>query len=437
MSRDCVWAARNPVPDRPIERLGLEIRVSLPSVRCNMSIMAKLNRVIGPVGLILYGVGVTLGAGIYALVGEMAGVAGVYTPVAFVLAGILAGLTALSYAELGSRFPESAGEAAYVGRAFNRRLLTAIAGYGVALSGATSAAVVLHGFAGYVGEISDIPSWLSISGALILLVLIAIWGVKESIWVAGLITLIEAVGLLIIIAVAAPEAVASPEPLIPTIAIPWSGLFAASVMAFFAFIGFEDIANMAEEVRRPHRTLPLAILVTLVVSSLFYVAVSWVAVRAMSPELLAQEGGPLAALYEQATGRSGAPIAYIALLAMVNGALVQVIMASRVLYGLSKRGLAPRIFGAIHAKRRTPFIATGVAGLVIAALALSGVLGQLAIMASTVTLLVFALVNGALLALRLRDDSVRDNVFRAPLWAPALGLIASLAVALGAIGAAL
>lgn len=395
--------------------------------------MAKLKRVIGPIELVLYGLGVTLGAGIYALVGEMAGVAGVYTPLAFLFAGALAGLTALSYAELGSRYPESAGEAAYVSRAFDRRVLTATAGYGVILSGATSAAVVLHGFAGYVSELANIPSWISMIGALALLSLIAIWGIKESIWVAGAITIVEALGLLVIIFVAAPGAIAAPAPIIPDIAIPWTGLFAASVMAFFAFIGFEDIANMAEEVKRPRHTLPLAILVTLTVSALFYFAIAWVAVRTMSPDMLAQADGPLAALFEQATGRSGAAIAYVALLAMVNGALVQIIMAARVLYGLSKRGLAPRAFGTIHPKRNTPFIATGVAALLVAALALSGVLGQLAILASTVTLLVFALVNAALLALRMRGEPSRNDAFRAPIWAPALGLVASIAVAIGAI----
>lgn len=395
--------------------------------------MAKLKRVIGPIELVLYGLGVTLGAGIYALVGEMAGVAGVYTPLAFLFAGALAGLTALSYAELGSRYPESAGEAAYVSRAFDRRALTATAGYGVILSGTTSAAVVLHGFAGYVSELANIPSWISMVGAFAVLSLIAIWGIKESIWVAGAITIVEALGLLVIIFVAAPGAIAAPAPIIPDIAIPWTGLFAASVMAFFAFIGFEDIANMAEEVKRPRHTLPLAILVTLTVSALFYCAIAWVAVRTISPDMLAQADGPLAALFEQATGRSGAAIAYVALLAMVNGALVQIIMAARLLYGLSKRGLAPRAFGTIHPKRNTPFIATGVAALLVAALALSGVLGQLAILASTVTLLVFALVNAALLALRMRSEPSRDDAFRAPIWAPALGLVASIAVAIGAI----
>ena len=400
--------------------------------------MAQLKRVIGLKGLTLYGIGVTLGAGIYALVGEMAAVAGLYAPLAFLLAGLLAALTGLSYAELGSRYPESAGEAAYVDAGFSRRWVTAIAGYGVALSGSISAAVVLHGFAGYVGELVPVPGWLAMTGALAVLVAIAVWGVRESIWVAGVITVIEAAGLLLIIIVAAPDAVSAPPP--PPVAnFPWQGVFAASVMAFFAFIGFEDIVNMAEETKAPQRTLPIAILITLAVSSIVYVAVSWVAVRTMPPELLAEEGGPLAAVFEAATGLPGAPIALIAVLAMVNGALVQVLMASRVLYGLARRGLGPKPFSIVHPQRRTPVFATIAAGGLIWVLVLSGALSSLAVAASTVTLLVFAVVNAALLAVRLRERDQPDMTdgFRAPLWAPVLGVIANLAVVVGVLVASL
>lgn len=399
--------------------------------------MSQLNRVIGLTGLTLYGVGVTLGAGIYALVGEMAGLAGGWAPLSFLFAGILAGLTGLSYAELGSRFPESAGEAAYVEQGLGRRGLTAATGYGVALSGSISSAVVLHGFAGYVGALAPIPGWMAILGALIVLTAITMWGVRESIWMAGTITLIEAVGLIIIIIVGAPGALSAPPPELVASVVPWSGIFAASVMAFFAFIGFEDIANMAEEVKQPRRNLPLAILITLSVSAVIYVAVAFVAVRAVPPEVLAQEGGPLAAVFEAATGLPGDGIAWIALLAMVNGAMVQIIMASRVLYGLARRGLGPALFARVHPRRKTPIAATAVAAVFIAVLALSGALGPLAIAASIVTLLVFAMVNAALLGVRHKRMTLPDDGFRAPVWAPWLGLAASLAVAVGAIGAAL
>lgn len=398
--------------------------------------MTKLNRVIGLKGLTLYGIGVTLGAGIYALVGEMSAVAGLYAPMAFLLAGVLAGLTGISYAELGSRYPESAGEAAYVANGFNRRWVTAVAGYGVALSGSISSAVVLHGFAGYVGELVDVSGWLAITGTLAILVAVAAWGVRTSIWMAGAITIIEAIGLLAIIIVAAPGAINDPVPVTTRFdGIPWTGVFAASVMAFFAFIGFEDIVNMAEETKSPERTLPLAIIITLCVSCVVYIAVSWVSVRAMDPARLAEEGGPLAAVFEQATGLPGTPIAIIAVLAMVNGALIQVIMASRVLYGLARRNLSWGGFARVHPQRKTPVFATAAAGLLIWVLAMSGALGSLAIAASTVTLLVFALVNAALLAVRRQGGP--KPAFTAPIWVPVLGVIANLAVVSGVIYQAL
>lgn len=398
--------------------------------------MSELNRVIGLRGLTLYGVGVTLGAGIYALVGEMAGLAGSWAPLSFLFAGVLAGLTGLSYAELGSRFPESAGEAAYVDHGFSRRWLTGLAGYGVALSGTISSAVVLHGFAGYLDAIVAVPAWIAILGALLILSAVVMWGVRESIWMAGIITVIEAAGLLLIIVTGAPGALSAPPPeLAAAPGLPWAGGFAASVMAFYAFIGFEDIANMAEEVKDPRRNLPLAILITLGVSSLIYIAVSFVAVRSLPPEVLAEEGGPLAAVFEAVTGLPGEGIAWIALLAMANGAMVQIVMVSRVLYGLARRGLGPQVLASVHPVRRTPIPATLLAALAIAVLALSGALGPLAIAASTVTLLVFAMVNAALLAVRRRGEPLPEGGFSAPLWAPVLGLVASIAVAIGAIGA--
>jgi APA family basic amino acid/polyamine antiporter len=423
--------------------MGALIRV--PATPCKLvplltgwylQIMDQLNRIIGPKGLTLYGIGVTLGAGIYALVGEMAGVAGGHAPIAFLLAGGLALLTGLSYAELGSRYPESAGEAAYVAAGFDTRAITALAGYGVVLSGCVSASVVLHGFAGYLQTLIAIPGWIAILAGLFGLSAVAIWGIRESIWLAGVITVIEATGLVIIVYVAAPDALASTQPIMPLSDIPWTGLFLAAVMAFFAFIGFEDIVNMAEEVKSPERNLPIAILVTLAVSILVYFAVAWVSVRALPPDVLAQEGGPLAAVYEAATGRSGRAIASIAVLAMINGALVQIIMASRVLYGLGRRGLAPKVFKVVHPVRKTPIWATLVAASLIGILALTGAMGGLAVAASSVTLIVFALVNASLIAIRVRYGKSEAG-FTAPIWAPVLGVGANLAVVVGVIGAAI
>ncbi|WP_421786212.1 APC family permease [Hyphobacterium sp.] len=393
--------------------------------------MIRLKRAVGLTGLTLYGLGVTLGAGIYALIGEMSGAAGLYAPLAFLFAGGLAAFTGLSYAELASRYPEAAGEAAYVDHAFSRRAITALAGYGVVLSGSISAAVVLHGFAGYFSALSALPSWIAVFAVIAGLVAIVAWGVELSIWVAGAITVTEAAGLLMIIAVATPDAVTMPPPAPDAVGIPWAGIFAATVMAFFAFIGFEDIVNMAEETRAARRTVPLAILLTLSISAVLYAAVSFVAVRAVDPAQLAEESGPLAAVFESATGLSGTPIALIAVLAMLNGALVQLMMASRVFYGLARRGLAPAPLARVHRVRRTPVRATLLAGTLVAALTLAGGLGPLAIAASTVTLLVFSLVNAALIAVRWRDPECGKAGFQAPVWAPYLGVATSLAAVAG------
>jgi amino acid transporter len=390
----------------------------------------KLRRVIGLKGLTLYGVGVTLGAGIYALIGEVAGAAGGLAPFGFLLAGVLAAFTGLSYAELGSRYPESAGEAAYVARGFNRNWATALAGWGVAISGTVSSAAILNSFVDYLHRlVPSVPGWAAILSVLLLVTLAAIWGVKESVWAAAAITLVEAAGLVLIIAVALPDAIAAPAPPMPE--APISGLFAASLLAFFAFIGFEDMANMAEETVEPQKTLPRAILITLCVSALIYLAVAWVSIRVVPPEVLAAEEGALAAVFEQATGLSGMGIAYIALFALVSGALVQILMASRVLYGLSRRNLAPSAFRLVDAQSRTPRIATVAVALAIAVLALAAPMGELAKATSGVTLMVFALVNAALLAIRMRLGDPPGGCFKAPLWAPVLGVTASLAVAAG------
>ena len=399
---------------------------------------ADLHRVIGPVGLTLYGVGVTLGAGIYALIGEMAGVAGMHVPLAFLFAGFLAGLTGLSYAELGSRYPESAGEAVYVQQGFRLKHLTSMAGYGVALSGCISAAVVLHGFAGYLHDYVDLPDIAVMAMVLVALTGVALWGVRESVWLAALITLAEGFGLVLILGVAAPDALAYEAPPFAArndglAAWPWAGLLAASVMAFFAFIGFEDIVNLAEEVKDPQRSLPIAILATLGISAVFYMAVSWVAVRVVSPQELAESSGPLVTVFQAATGRPGHILAAIALVAMINGALVQVLMASRVLYGLGKRGPGPAWLAFVSPSRKTPLWSTLIVAGLVFVLSLSGVLGGLAIAASAVTLIVFALVNAALLAVRRREARLDEAPFtaphfRAPLWAPVVALLVSVFV---------
>jgi len=389
--------------------------------------MAKLRRVLGPLSLSVYGIGVTIGAGIYALTGEIAGLAGDWAPVAFMTACIAAGFSALSYAELATRHPESAGEGAYVAHGLQSQFLSILTGYGVALSGLISSAAILRGFAGYFTEFAALPAPLVMMGVLVLLTLAALWGVREAVWAAGIVTLIEVAGLVFVVAAGWPEALASPAVITAATAPPFTGFAAAVTLAFFAFVGFEDIVNMAEEAKRPERTLPIAIGATLGAALILYGLIAWVSVSAIGAQSLADSPAPLARVAEAGFGSSaGDLLAGIALIAMVNGVLVQILMASRVLYGMAKRGAGPVWMTAVHPQRRTPHVATLIAAGLVAALALAAPLAALAQGTVFVILVVFTLVNAALIAEKRRRQASDHPHFTAPFWAPVIGLVISV-----------
>jgi amino acid transporter len=377
--------------------------------------------------IVLYGLGTTIGAGIYALLGEVAGSAGIYAPASFLVASVLAGFSAFTFAELVARFPSSAGEARYVREAFGSARLSVLVGLLVVLAGSVSAAAISNGFAGYFQEFVPAPRMLAVTGVIVLLGLLAAWGIGESVLAAGALTVLEIGGLLLVIwaghgALAQPPV--APADLVPPLeAAVWGGVFTGSFLAFFAFIGFEDMVNVAEEVRDVTRTLPRAIIVTLVVTLALYLALSVVAVRALPIEELAGSRAPLALIYERSTGSSGALIGLIAVVATVNGALIQIIMASRVLYGLAAQGLLPGRLARIHPVTRTPLLATALVTCFVLALALPFRIGALAEATSVVALIVFALVNLALLRVKRRVP--QPGGFVVPAWVPGIGFVVS------------
>lgn len=386
-----------------------------------------LKRAVGPVLLSLYGIGVTIGAGIYVLVGEVAGVAGMAAPVAFLLAGILAGLSALSYAELATQFPRAGGEATYVNAAFKLGWLTTAVGVLVAFSGITSSAAVLLGFVGYLNEIVPVPGWLALTGALGALAAITFWGVSQSMTVVAVTTLVEIGGLALVIGAGAPALaelpVALPDMWPGLEGVVWLAVLSSSVLAFFAFIGFEDIVNMAEEVRQPRRTLPIAIIVTLIVSTLLYVVLTLVALLSVGAERLGESQAPLALVFGE-SGGNPAILSAIAILAVVNGALIQMIMASRLLYGMARLGRLPKMLARVNPVTRTPDLAIVGVALAVLAFALLLPIARLASYASLAVMLVFVTVNVSLLALRRRAGTGGD-AFRVPLFVPVAGSIAS------------
>ena len=378
-----------------------------------------LKRRLGPFLLTAYGVGVMVGAGIYVLVGAVAAEAGVWAPLAFVAAGLIAAPSALSYAELSVRLPEAAGEVAYVEEGLRLHRFSVLVGLAIVAAGIISAAAVLRGGAGYLALVAPVDQSLAIVALGVALTGIALVGVLESVAFAAFLTLIEIAGLVLVVwagfsAPAVPDYLAPPS-------IPWMGVASATALAFFAFIGFEDIVNMAEEVREPSRTLPRAILAALAITTVLYLTVSTAAVRAVPQGDLAGSESPLALVWAT-SGLPAAILPAIAVAAALNGVLAQVVMASRVLFGLGKRAARLAVFHRAHPRFGTPVLATLLTGglMLVAALALP--VSALAEATSVTLLGVFVLVNLSLVFLKRRAPAAP---FRVPMVVPVFGAAAS------------
>lgn len=379
----------------------------------------------------LYGLGVTIGAGIYVLVGAAAARGGMQAPLGFILAAGLMALSAASFAELAGRFPVAAGEAAYARAAFRSHALALIVGLLVMGIALVSAAAISIGSAGYLSLFLSLPPPLLIACVVVAMASVAAWGVKQSVALAGIMTVAEIGGLVLLVAAGliadAPVISRLPEILPPaTEPAPVGGLVATTLLAVFAFIGFEGLANIAEEVRHPHRTLPRAIFLTLLIATLLYVAVVWIALVTVGPGDLARSPAPLALVFERLTGASPLSMSLIAVVATLNGIIVQIIMASRVLYGLSSQGDLPAVFSRVHRRTRTPLIATVTVGAGILLLALLAPLQTLADVTARLTLIVFAIVNVSLIVIKRRIGNAAASGFVAPLWVPCAGAAACL-----------
>ena len=381
--------------------------------------------------LVLYGLGTTIGAGIYALVGKVVGSAGLHAPLAFLLSAALVAFSAFAFAELSSRLPRSAGEALYVHEGLGLRWLALLIGLLVILAGTVSCATLARGFVGYFQELIELPGWLGIVFVISVLAAAAAWGITESVALAGLITLVEVAGLVFVVwsgrasLTALPER--WPEILLPLEGGAWLGVLSGVVVAFYAFIGFEDMVNVAEEVKDVKRTLPKAILLTLGLTAALYFLVGLVATLAVPVAEMAGSDAPLALLIQRTTGGSGAWISLIAIVAVLNGALIQIIMTSRVLYGLSSQGWLPGVFAQVHYRRRTPLIATTTVYVLILVFALALPLEPLARLTSLLTLLIFATVNLALWRLKARDHAPAGSVVF-PRWIGLAGFLTCSAV---------
>lgn len=387
--------------------------------------------------LTFYGLGTILGAGIYVLVGEVAGAAGMAAPVAFLIAALLATLSALSYAELSARYPLSAGEAVYVWHAFSIPALSRLVGLLLVLIGLVSGATLISGFVGYFQYFVALEAWQIITALVVFLGALAVWGITESAWVAALTTVVEIGGLLLVIWAGGeslwqlPQRL--PEMLPAAVGVTPVGLIAGAFLAFYAFIGFEDIVNVAEEVKAPQRTLPRAVGLSLLIATLLYMAVAVVAVLEVPVAELAASRAPLALVYQHASGEAPHFISAISLAAVLNGALIQIIMASRVLYGMARQGWLPAWLAEVNHTTRTPVYTTVLMSGAMLVLALWLPLVTLAQGSSLITLSVFALVNLSLWRIKRREPQPA-GVPNIPRWLPLGGFLCSVLFALFQLG---
>nr|WP_242424266.1 APC family permease [Frankia sp. EI5c] len=393
-----------------------------------------LARVLSGRMLMFLVLGDVLGSGIYALTGQIAADVGGMIWAPFLIAFALAFLTGSSYAELVGKFPRAAGAALYADQAFRRPPLTFMVGFTVLAAGVTSTATAARAIGGkYLTEFVTAPA---VSVAVVFILLTAVLnarGIEESARVNLVLTVIELAGLLLIVGIGAYALVTGtgeprrafelrtdePAPL---------ALLAGTTLAFYALLGFENSVNLVEEARRPRRDLPRALFGGMSIAGLIYLFVAFTCATLVDPDVLAGSSAPLLEVVKA----SDVPVppklfAAVALVAVANTALINMVMASRLVYGMAAQGAIPAVFARVLPGRRTPPVAIALVTALALALACTGQLAGLADTTVLLLLLVFLIVNVS--ALVLRREPAPPGAYRAPTWAPALGALSCATLA--------
>ncbi|MCC9204083.1 APC family permease [Arthrobacter sp. zg-Y769] len=384
----------------------------------------------GPM-LYLFILGDVLGAGIYALVGEVSGEVGGAIWVPLLVALVLALLTAASYAELVTKYPRAGGAAVFAQRAFKVPAISFLVGFAMLAAGVTSAAGLALAFTGdYLSPFLDVPS---VPAAIVFLLLVALLnarGISESVRSNVVMTVIELSGLVLVIVLVGlmlGQGEGHPEQIteFPVGVNPGTAVLGASVIAYYSFVGFEVSANVAEEVRDVRRVYPKAIFGAMLTAGLVYVLIGLAASVALPTADLTGSSGPLLDVVS-ATG-FGVPdwlFSLVALVAVANGALLTMIMSSRLTYGMSEQGLLPAVFGRVLPNRRTPWVAIIATTAVAMILTLTGDLSELA--ETVVLLLLFVFLSTNVAVIVLRKDKVEEKHFKAPIVVPYLAIASCL-----------
>lgn len=356
------------------------------------------------------GVGIIIGAGIYVLLGEATARVGAGVWLAFVLAGVLSALTALSYCELAAMFPSAASEYSYTRHAFPERFAFLV-GWVMIAGLVVAAAAVSLGFARYLGHFLPVSSQVGALALLALVSVVAMIGIKQSARLTLTFSLVQVGGLMLIIVIGA-EHVGEVNLLT---GLSGGGLLGAAALVFFAFIGFDEVTTLSEETRNPSRTIPRALLTALAISTALYVAVAVTAVSVLGAGALAGSQRPLSDVMGHALGgRSVDLVAAIAVISTANTTLLAVTAASRMAYGMASAGALPAGLAVVHHRRQTPVRAVLLATLGAAAFTLAGDLTLIASVTDFAVYAVFLAVNATVIVLRLRLPGT-PRPFRVPL----------------------
>lgn len=387
---------------------------------------SSLKRTIGTFEATVFGVGIILGAGIYSLIGPAAGSAGNSLWLSFIIGAVISSFTGLSYAELSTMFPRAAAEYVYVKKASGSRFLAFMLAWLIMFAGVAAASTVAVGFAGYLRSFLYAPTPVIAIALIGLLSLISFIGIEESSKVNVLFTGIEIFGLVLIVILGMSRSVdlnylQSPSGL--------EGIVGAAALVFFAYIGFEDIVNLAEETERPERTIPKALILSILITTILYVLLATSVVRLAEGIELSRSEAPLAYAASTVLGANAfVLLSAVALFATANTVLILLIVGSRMIYGVARDGSLPVMFSAIHKSRGTPWAAA--LAIMIACMFFAAI-GDLRVLASVANFAAFAIffsVNLSLIWLRFKMPEA-ERPFRVPLSLgklpilPTLGLI--------------
>jgi APA family basic amino acid/polyamine antiporter len=388
---------------------------------------AHLRRSLGLVETTLGGVGIILGAGIYALVGEVAAEAGNALWLSFLLAAAMAGVVGLGYAELASAFPKAGADYEYTRQALGLRAAFVV-GWLIVIGNLVAAAAVALGFGGYLATFVDVPPRVAALAALAMATLIAFYGIRQAVWASILLTLIEAGGLVFVITIGVPH-LGDVDLLESEQGV--AGVFAGAALVMFAFIGFEQIATLAEETQDAARTVPRALLLALGITTVLYLLVAVAAVSVLGWEALSATDAPLADVAAEVLGdRASDFVAVVALFSTANTMLLLLVAASRLIYGMASTEALPRFLAWVHPGLQTPMRAIALSLVVSAGFALSGDIGLVAGATNFAVFIGFFAVNLSVIILRYTHPDV-ERPFRVPLSIgrmPALPIVALASV---------